>query len=296
MSHTTNARAIAGVQRAMTSAAGRAWSVSTMSQTDPIAQLLGQPVRDAVALSGGDLSTVLRVTLADGRVAIVKQGATARAEADMLRAIAATGAPTPAVLAVDGDLLAMTPCADRGGLSGSGWDSLAGVLAKLHGAIGDTYGWPVDHAFGPVAIPNGRRDDWPTFWADNRLRCHLPHVDAGLGRRIERLADRLPDLLPSHPPAALLHGDLWGGNVLVADGAVTALIDPACYHGDREVDIAMLTVFDRLPASFFEALMLESGWRERAMVYRLWPLVVHLRLFGDGYRGLVEDALAACGH
>jgi len=274
---------------------GPACLSGAMSLTDPVAQLLGQPVRDAVALSGGDLSTVLRVTLADGRIAIVKQGATARAEADMLRAIAATGAPAPVVLAVGDDLLAMTSCADRGGLSGSSWDSLAGVLARLHGVIGDTYGWPVDHAFGPVAIPNGRRDDWPTFWADNRLRCHLPHVAAGLGRRIERLADRLPELLPAHPPAALLHGDLWGGNVLVADGAVSALIDPACYHGDREVDVAMLTLFDRPPAHLFEALGLEAGWRERAPIYRLWPLLVHLRLFGDGYRGSVEDALVVCG-
>jgi fructosamine-3-kinase len=76
---------------------------------------------------------------------------------------------------------------------------------------------------------------------------------------------------------------------------VAALIDPACYHGHREVDIAMLTLFDHPPEAFFAALSLEPGWRERLPVYRLWPLLVHLRLFGESYRGAVDRALAACG-
>ena len=133
------------------------------------------------------------------------------------------------------------------------------------------------------------------FWGAHRIACHAPHVAPDLARRLEHLAGRLGEHLPPHPPAALLHGDLWGGNVLVGASGTVSLIDPACYHGDREVDVAMLTLFDDPPASFFDALGLGAGWRGRLPAYRLWPLLVHLRLFGDGYRRRVEAALGALG-
>jgi fructosamine-3-kinase len=155
--------------------------------------------------------------------------------------------------------------------------------------------WRIDHALGPVAIPNGRSTDWPSFWADNRIRCHIAHVSRTLARRLETLAGRLADLLPSRPPASLLHGDLWGGNILVSGHAVSGLIDPACYFGDREVDVAMLTLFDHPPAAFLDALDLAPGWRDRQHIYRLWPLLVHLRLFGEGYASAVARELDRLG-
>ncbi len=262
------------------------------SLADRAAALLGIRVSGAAALSGGDLSAVHRLKLADGGSAIAKQGPLVSEEADMLAAIAASGAPAPAVLAVGEDLLLIEEMPNDGHL-GTSWDSLAAVLQTLHAASGRGYGWPADYAFGRVAIPNGATDDWPGFWAERRLRAHLPHLPAPLARRLARLADRLPELLPMHPAPALLHGDLWGGNVLTSGGRVTALIDPACYHGDREVDAAMMTLFGAPPARFFDALALAPGWRERQPIYRLWPLLVHLRLFGSSYIGAVEASLAA---
>lgn len=262
------------------------------SLADRAAALLGIRVSGAAALSGGDLSAVHRLRLADGGSAIAKQGPLVSEEAEMLVAIAARGAPAPAVLAVGEDLLLIAEMPNDGQLHTS-WDSLATVLRTLHAVSGRAYGWPADYAFGRVAIPNGATEDWPSFWAERRLRTHLPHLPAPLARRLDRLAGRLPDLLPRDPAPALLHGDLWGGNVLTSGGHVTALIDPACYHGDREVDAAMLTLFDAPPARFFEALALAPGWQERQPIYRLWPLLVHLRLFGSSYAGAVEAALAA---
>jgi len=94
---------------------------------------------------------------------------------------------------------------------------------------------------------------------------------------------------------SLLHGDLWGGNILGNAGQVVGLIDPACYYGDREVDFAMLTLFDNPPNPFFEAAGLEAGWRERLDAYRLWPLLVHLRLFGTSYVPHVVGCLDRLG-
>ena len=256
------------------------------------ARLLGQRVVSARRLSGGDLSAVFHLTLADGSFCIAKQVEAAAAEAGMLRAIAATGARVPHVRAVEKGWLMMDAVAHDGRLE-SAWPDLARNLRLLHAADGGRYGWAADHSFGPVGIENGWSDDWPDFWSNRRLRCHLPYIERNLGQRIERLADRLADLLPPRPRAALLHGDLWGGNILIGGGRVAALIDPACYHGDREADAAMLTLFDRPPPAFFDALDLEQGWRERQPIYRLWPLLVHLRLFGDSYAESVRAALSA---
>lgn len=317
------------------------------------AALLGAEVVAAAPLTGGDLAQVMRLGLADGRSVVAKAGAGVAAEAGMLRAIAAAGAPAPAVLAVGDGLMVMQDLGPDEGLSGGAWEDLGRVLRRLHGAAradgaapghgghdgggadgggadgggaagggaggsgpdggavargtadgggaahgtadgaGAVYGWAVDHAFGPVAIPNGWAEDWPAFWAARRLLPCCPHIPADLARRVEALCARLPDLIPARPAPALLHGDLWAGNVLARGGRVTGLIDPACYHGHGEVDLAMLALFGRPAPAFHAAYGPEPGHDARRPLYQLWPALVHLRLFGAGYRGLMERCLRA---
>ena len=121
----------------------------------------------------------------------------------------------------------------------------------------------------------------------------IGEIPADLARRMERLCDRLGDLLPPAPRPALLHVDLWSGNVMAREGRVLGLIDPACYHGHAEVDLAMLRLFGSPGPDFWEAYgEAEPGLAERQPIYQLWPALVHLRLFGLGYRGLVERLLA----
>lgn len=259
------------------------------------AALLGGALRHAVPLGGGSLSRLLRIVLEDGREAIVKSSAAPQTEAHMLAAIAAAGIPAPKVYGITAELLVLQVLADEGGV-GTVWPELGEVLQRLHRNRGTRYGWSEDYAFGPVAIANPWTNDWPHFWAEYRLRNHLRYVGTGLARRLERLCGDLPNRLPASPPPALLHGDLWGGNVLVGRGRISGLIDPACYYGHGEVDIAMLMMFDKPDASFFSAYgALQPGHKERLDIYRLWPALVHLRLFGAGYRPLVEGLLSGLG-
>ncbi len=261
---------------------------------DAAAAMLGGVLARTLPLHGGDLSDVVRIVLADGREAVVKGGPAPQVEAAMLAAMARAGAPTPAVLAASADALVIEVM-PSGGLDGA-WANLGAVLARLHAARGPSYGWPENYAFGRVAIDNRFADDWPTFWAERRLLAHKEHVPADLARHIETLAGRLPDRLPLHPPPALLHGDLWSGNVLADGSRVTALIDPACYHGHAEVDLAMLSLFDRPPPAFADAYgALDPGHADRRPIYQLWPALVHLRLFGGGYRPMVERLLSLAG-
>lgn len=267
--------------------------MKTLAETG--AALIGGVLSRSEALSGGSLSQIVRIAFADGREAIVKNGPSPATEAAMLKAIAAAGAPVPAVLAASDEVLVLELLPD-GGSPHDVWASLGTALATLHRATGERYGWDEDYAFASVAIANGWLDDWPRFWAERRLLVHPAHIPAALARRVEALACDLANRLPAHPRPALLHGDMWGGNVLVAGNRVSGLIDPACYFGHSEVDLGMLTLFDRPTRAFFDAYgVLEPGHEERLVIYRLWPALVHLRLFGSGYRGMVERFLSDAG-
>lgn len=259
------------------------------------AALVGGTVRRADTLSGGCLSQITRVVLGDGREIVVKRSPTPDIEANMLRAIAATGAPTPAVLAESDELLVLEALPQAAGLNNT-WGALGAALATLHRTHGQTYGWKEDYAFGAIPIENGWMDDWPTFWGTRRLTVHTAHVSKALAKRLEALAADLRNRLPSHPAPALLHGDLWGGNIVASRGQVFGLVDPACYYGHNEVDLAMLTLFDNPRRTFWDAYGApEPGYEARRAVYQLWPALVHLRLFGYGYLGMVEGLLSSVG-
>lgn len=259
-----------------------------------IARLFGAAPAGLHRLQGGDLSEVWKVRLADGRDVVAKAGLLVIREARMLDTMAEAGAPVPRVLASEKTMMVMEylPEARPGPES---WRALGAGLALLHATTAARYGWSVDYAFGEIAIPNTRGADWVAFWTDNRLLAGRDALPAGLAHRLDALARRLPDLIPAAPTPSLLHGDLWTGNALfTAAGAY--LIDPACYHGDAEVDLAMLELFGRPHDAFYEAYGRPEGeWDSRRAVYQLWPALVHLRLFGTGYRGMVEDRMARLG-
>ncbi|MEM6732441.1 MAG: fructosamine kinase family protein, partial [Myxococcota bacterium] len=100
---------------------------------------------------------------------------------------------------------------------------------------------------------------------------------------------------PDEPPARL-HGDLWGGNLHVTGSGEPALIDPAVYGGHREIDLAMMRLFGgfspRVFASYEAAYPLAAGADDRVPLYQLYPLLVHLNLFGTGYLSGVKQALS----
>ena len=258
-----------------------------------VAALTGVPEDKLEHLSGGDLSEVLRVPRSDGEDLVAKGGPEIGVEAAMLRAIAAAGVPAPWVEAEHEDVLLLRYVTNDGAMSPNAWADIGACIRRLHDNFGDRYGWPADHALGTVTLDNRRTDDWPAFWGEGRLVATASLLDRPWRERIDRLASRLTDLLPATPAPSLLHGDLWSGNFLVRGGRLAALIDPACYHGHAEVDLAMLSLFDSPPPAFDEAYgPLEAGWRERRPIYQLFPALVHLRLFGAGYVPLVERLLS----
>lgn len=106
--------------------------------------------------------------------------------------------------------------------------------------------------------------------------------------RVEKLCDRLPELIPEQP-ASLIHGDLWSGNAMFDSRGQPAIIDPAAHYGWAEAELAMTTLFGSFPDVFYrayqEARPLEPDFRERFPIYNLYHLLNHVNLFGGGYLG-----------
>ena len=259
-----------------------------------IETICGSPVSRLYRFPGGDISGAARVELEDGRTVVAKTGPVVDVEAGMLRELERASTPSPKVLGVEDQVLVIEHLPSSGSLTDA-WDSLAEALHGLRGLGGEKYGWHQDYALRHVTVENTHCLNWAEFWAERRLRCHVPHLEAILGSRVTQLADAMPDILPSHPQVVFVHGDLWGGNILADGGKISGLIDPCAYYGHDEVDAASLTVFDDPPDRFFDALELGHGWRERQPVYRLWMWLLHVRLFGNNYRPAVERELDTLG-
>lgn len=282
--------------------------------TDELSHALGAKVVAVRAVSGGDINHASCATLADGsRVFVKTQARAARGffacEADGLAWLAQAGAlRIPKVLGVgDGEggaaaFLALEwiepgePARDHDEQLGRG-------LAALHRAGAAHFGYGRDNFLATLPQANAPADAWPSFYAAQRLaplalQAHARGLlDAGVLRELDALYARLDTLCGPAEPPSRLHGDLWGGNAIVASDGAPVLIDPAVYGGHREIDLAMMRLFGgfsaRVFAAYDEAHPLAAGAGERIPLYQLYPLLAHVCLFGSSYTGAVKRALAA---
>ena len=268
---------------------------------DAVARLTGHAV-----VGTRSLGSVTRCALDDGREVVAKTAAPTAiaAEAAGLRWLAVPDGPgVPEVLGVDGSWL-VSAAVGEGSADREAAEAFGRGLAALHAAGAPAFGapppgGPADAWIGDAPMrddpaPEGTR--WIDWYVEARV---LPYVRLAVDRggmsssqagQVEdgcaRLTGPGADVGPDEPPARL-HGDLWSGNVLWADGRGW-VIDPAAHGGHRETDLAMLALFgcpqlDTVLAAYDEAAPLAEGWRRRVGLHQLFPLLVHAALFGGGY-------------
>jgi len=180
------------------------------------------------------------------------------------------------------------------------WPEFGGRLAALHNHTSSRFGFEHDNYIGSTPQPNTWDEDGYHFFTEQRLgfQAGLAQRKGLLGaderRRVERLCQRLPDLIPAQP-ASLIHGDLWSGNAITDAEGGPAIIDPAAYYGWAEAELAMTALFGAFPEAFYRAYQdvrpLERGFVERFPLYNLYHLLNHLNLFGSGYWGEVAAIL-----
>lgn len=210
----------------------------------------------------------------------------------------------PDVIAVDylrDDAFILMEHIEKGPSTNDFFQTFGRTLALMHKQSNKKFGLDHDNYIGSLAQSNKQQDNWIGFFIEERMEKQLKlaidskTMSSEIKKSFERLYKRLNELMPEEP-AALIHGDLWSGNYLSTRGGIPCIIDPAVYYGHREMDLAMTKLFGGFsPAfyqSYFEEYPLEKGWEKRLDGFQLYPLMVHVNLFGGSYvedvRGIVK--------
>lgn len=269
---------------------------------------LGADVRRASRLSGGDVNDVYLLETANGYFVLK---ATRRplpqfffAESQGLHLLRSGGPLSVPEVIAHGDapggyqylLLSYLPPVPE---SDEAHESLGRGLAQLHRCAGEVFGGRGDNYLGWLPQVNTAATSAAEFYWHSRLEPqlklagkHLSSTDLG---RFELVRGKLPQIIPAESPA-LVHGDLWHGNVLYSTHG-PALIDPAAAFSHREVDLAALHLFGAPPQhvldAYQEANPLAPNWQKRVPLWNLYPLLAHLNMFGVSYLGRVRQALDA---
>jgi fructosamine-3-kinase len=272
-----------------------------------IAGLIGKPPSQLTPLSGGSVAEVYKVSFPDDAPLVAKLGSGLELEARMLIYLQEhTDLPVPKIIHAGENLLLMSYLPSGGALTEPAQIQAADLLAALHGITAAEFGFEWDTVIGGLHQPNPQMEDWLNFFRDCRLltmgqlAVNKGRMPASLLTRLRKFCDRLDKWLnvPSKP--ALIHGDMWGGNVLAQDGKITGFVDPAIYFADAEIELAFSTLFSTFGDDFFsryhEHCPLAPGFfEERRDIYNLYPLLVHVCLFGGSYVTSVETTLKRFG-
>ncbi len=269
---------------------------------------LGIAVVKSVPLSGGYIGDVRVLELAGGQRVVVKTGGThLDLEGWMLTYLARRSTlPVPDVRLAERDLLVMSYLETAGGITAEAQEEAAGHLVRLHNIKGESFGLDRDTVIGGLHQPNTPETSWRTFFVEQRL-LHMGRLALDKGRlpaptlrRLETLCGSLGRWIEEPPYPSLIHGDMWTGNVLCNGGRIAGFVDPAIYYADPEIELAFSTLFGTFGDTFFkryeEHRPLAPGFfEERRDLYNLYPLLVHVCLFGGSYLKNVEQTLTQFG-
>jgi len=190
---------------------------------------------------------------------------------------------------------------NEGERSGKFWKKFGEQLAALHGISNEYFGLNEDNYMGSVPQSNKPADNWIDFFIQQRLQ---PLINKCLSQNLlspkhqtqfENLYKQLPSIFDSEQKPSLLHGDLWSGNFMCNGNSEPVLIDTAVYFGHPSVDLGMTTLFGGFRSAFYEAYdyhsPFHSNYKEQWQVCNVYPLLIHLLLFGRSYLSQIETVL-----
>ncbi len=180
------------------------------------------------------------------------------------------------------------------------WLNFAQQLVNLHINKYEMFGLYHNNFMGQLPQNNSFSNNFSEFFIENRLQ---PQIELAFNNnklqkkhllQFEKLYKQLSSIFPKEKPCAV-HGDLWSGNFMCSSNEKVVLIDPAVYYGHREIDLAMSTLFGGFSSEFYnnyqEIYPLEKGFNHRKDIYNLYPLLIHLNLFGSSYLRSIENII-----
>ena len=288
-----------------------------------IEAIVGERPMRLSELSGGCVGEVYRAVMPSGRDLVAKvaragAGAGAGAgtgssglalEGFMLDYLSThSDLPVPKVHSADDSLLLMDMIGCGGGLGTVVQRDAARHVAALHDlTTAHGFGFKCDTVIGGLRQPNPWTPKWCDFFRDQRLLYmgreaeRVGRLPTALMRRLSLFCEVLDRWITEPARPSLIHGDMWAGNVLSVNDHISGFIDPAIYYADPEIELAFTTLFSTFGDAFFnrynELRPIRPGFfEERRDIYNLYPLLVHVRLFGGSYVASVDRTLSKFGH
>ncbi|KAG7460256.1 hypothetical protein MATL_G00219390 [Megalops atlanticus] len=158
----------------------------------------------------------------------------------------------------------------------------------------EKFGFHTVTCCGYLPQVNDWQSDWVTFFSQQRLQHQVGLVEQSYGDREvgqlwAQLQLKIPQLFEEVQVfPALLHGDLWGGNVAeCSDGPV--IFDPASFYGHAEFELGIAGMFGGFGSSFYSSyhkkMPKAPGFEKRKQLYQLFHYLNHWNHFGSSYRG-----------
>lgn len=256
------------------------------------------------SISGGCINQAARVQTNEGHLFVKwnKIRALLETELEGLKTLEQTGSiKIPKVYGLtnlEGNSLLFLEYIEPGMRQVNFWENFGRKLAEMHLSSQTQFGFPNDNYIGSLFQSNTWYDSWISFYIEKRLMPQIQKAGSLLSIEIkdwfELLFNKLPSILPEQSPQ-LLHGDLWSGNYMVGPEGEPVIIDPSVYYGVGEVDLAMTRLFGGFDIKFYQSYLennpLDPGWEDRLEIYKLYPLLVHVNLFGSGYVGSLQSIL-----
>jgi protein-ribulosamine 3-kinase len=180
------------------------------------------------------------------------------------------------------------------------WKKFGEQLAQLHSISHEHFGFTENNYMGSLPQANNFTDGWTAFFINYRLQ---PQIELATAKNLlqkshlfsfESLFKKIDSIFNTEKPS-LLHGDLWSGNFMCNEKSLPVLIDPAVYFGHRGMDLAMTTLFGGFDSAFYDSYQYHSPfpahYKEQWEICNLYPLLIHLNLFGSSYLYQVERTL-----
>ncbi len=277
---------------------------------ETISNAVGSVPVNFLVMGGGCIADVYKVDFEDRPPLVAKigeKGSGLALEGMMLRYLGdRSRLPVPRVIHAADELLLMSHIRTSGGMGVDSQVHAAELLAELHSINAECFGFDCDTVIGGLAQPNPAGKNWPAFFRDHRLLYMAREaLDAGrlpqkLMDRIEVIGEKIERWIDNDAVPSLIHGDMWGGNILPGGRGIAGFVDPAIYYADAEIELAFSTLFGTFSDPFFrrysELRPIKPGFFEtRRDIYNLYPLLVHVRLFGGHYVNSVEQTLSKFG-
>ena len=163
-----------------------------------------------------------------------------------------------------------------------------------------SFGYPIEGFIGTTEQKQGWENNWIDCFLNLRIIPQISILKSYVldSETIKKVVEKIKLELVNHKPInALVHGDLWSGNIGTDKRGKGVIFDPASWWADNEVDIAMTKLFGGFRKEFYEEyhkiFPRKEGFENRIIIYNFYHILNHANMFGGSYLDQVKNYIRA---